>query len=77
MTHEEVSDKVAAQRIEPVARSATLTQMNTRLGTIETRLTSIDTRLDGKASNALVIGLTIGLGAWISLNMGLLAWLTR
>jgi hypothetical protein len=34
-------------------------------------------RLDSKASNGLVIGLVVGLGAWVSVVMGLLTWLVR
>ena len=55
---------------EVAAHTATLDQMNTRIG-------SIETRLEAKPTNALVIGLTIGMGAWVSLNMALLAWLAR
>ena len=62
---------------EVAAHTATLDQMNTHIGSIETRLTSLETRLEAKPTNALVIGLTIGVGAWVSLNMALLAWLAR
>jgi len=63
MTPEGLSEKVAGQKIEPAARSATLFQMHERLGSIEARLTGINDRMATKGE----------LRGWAGVVSGLLA----